>query len=173
MHTEPPKVLKDDEGVIKARWNNTPLRRILSRQLDAARAGAQGDPASTAGECEVERLVGRRARCNNIPLRCVRSGRMCTTSTCHAKIDDYVVLRCEAAVSDDIERDRETELVSRSNTPLRRVLERQVGTQAVVRRGDAEEERADSVVDSGSPTGLRSVRGDSGVVVELERDAWV
>ncbi|KAG9198574.1 hypothetical protein G6514_009815 [Epicoccum nigrum] len=139
------KISRESPGVIQRRYNNTPLRRILSRQTVSR--------PTTDGYCSTHRSRGydsespetRKARYNNTPLRRILSHQ---TSAKHS-IETY------ASPPASTPRSTESPLVPRSNTPLRRILARQTSivsdTPNEEKEQDAASNRADSVISSNSP----------------------
>ena len=142
---------RESPEAIQRRYNNTPLRRILSRQTvaspntDGSRS-TQG-PRGTQGSrgSEPESLETMRARCNNTPLRRILSRQ---TSAKHS-IEAYASPPASAPHS------AASPLVPRSNTPLRRILARQTSVVSNPPNEEKEEEtasnRADSVISPNSP----------------------
>jgi hypothetical protein len=139
------EVSRESPEVIQRRYNNTPLRRILSRQTTSS-SNTDGS-RSTQGNrgYEPESLETRKARYNNTPLRRILS-RQTSTQPSFEKSDSPLASPPYSTASP---------LVLRSNTPLRRILARQASIISDPPNEDKEKDtgsnRADSVISPNSP----------------------
>jgi hypothetical protein len=142
---EAAEVSRESPEVIQRRYNNTPLRRILSRQT--ASSPSTDGSRSTQGNrgYEPESLEIRKARYNNTPLRRILS-RQTSTQRSVEKSDSPLASPPYSTASP---------LVPRSNTPLRRILARQASIISdhpnVEKEEEAASNRADSVISPNSP----------------------
>ncbi|KAJ4312566.1 hypothetical protein N0V94_007382 [Neodidymelliopsis sp. IMI 364377] len=150
LNTEPsevtPKSIEDTPEDIQARFNSTPLRRILSRQVPAEsrKTEHQSRPTPSA-KYEPEPVEVRRARYNNTPLR-----RIISRQTYPEALRNKEGL--DNAESPDALQITTLQRVPRSNTPLRRILSRQQSSPTEYEEDyDAVSTRADSVIDLDSP----------------------
>ncbi|KAF3044945.1 hypothetical protein E8E11_000278 [Didymella keratinophila] len=150
--------------VRRKRFNDTPLRRILSRQAPGAYAEEHGYtprvPAQSRFKPEPREV--RRARYNNTPLRRIVSRQTSSPpSTLPLGRTSLPATPAPAPVYDTP--------IPRNNTPLRRIISRQVSAQIVQRKEDDEvSERADSVIDPDSPVRSRTVAQTTSVVLNDE-----
>ncbi|XPT01148.1 hypothetical protein M3J09_010289 [Ascochyta lentis] len=156
VNTEPHEIVKESPESIQARYNSTPLRRILSRQASAEKGPADvSSPAVTVASYEARSPETRRASYNDTPLRRIisrqTSGHQYNT---HKSNVDRTLTTTPASA-----RNTSPMPIPRSNTPLRRILSRQVSAQAIVTKEDNElSERADSVISPTSPIRSRSTQ---------------
>jgi hypothetical protein len=142
---EAAEVSRESPEVIQRRYNNTPLRRILSRQT-AASTNTDGSRSTQGGRgYEPESLKTRKARYNNTPLRRILSRQ---TSAKHS-VETFASPPASPPYS------TASPLIPRSNTPLRRILARQTSIISDPPNEEKEEEtasnRADSVISPNSP----------------------
>ncbi|KAH6629390.1 hypothetical protein C7974DRAFT_185531 [Boeremia exigua] len=140
------EILGESPETIQARYNNTPLRRILFRQVSTEQRNGTSCQASAY---EPESLEVRKARYNNTPLRRILSRQ---ESTEHAKDTTGNIT---APTLPDVSLQASPSVpVPRSNTPLRRILSRQTTAPTSPPRSKEEDElsdRADSVISPDSP----------------------
>lgn len=158
---------RDSVESIQARYNSTPLRRILARQVSAEQREKSTSNASSTPPYEPESLEVRKARYNDTPLRRILSRQ---TSAEHPKETT------SSNVSSSISSQRSVStIVPRSNTPLRRILSRQASAQTILTRQKDDDElsdRADSVISPDSPILSRPVSQPS-VLVELTSESRI
>ncbi|KAF3048417.1 hypothetical protein E8E12_011785 [Didymella heteroderae] len=142
VYTETPDTVREPPEVRRARYNSTPLRRILSRQTSTSHGTENlSAPAHTHSPAEAPSVV--KARYNNTPLR-----RILSRQTPSAPPPSALAARQSIPVS---ESPVPHAPMPRSSTPLRRILLRQVSAQAIEKEDDEISERADSVIDPESP----------------------
>lgn len=148
VNNEPQKPVREPLEVRKARYNNTPLRRILSRQASSGYSEHRTPQVPVPTQHEPEPLSVRRARYNNTPLRRILSHQASLSSSIsHARRN--ALPATQAPVANNAP-------VPRSNTPLRRILSRQASAQPGPRKEDDDvSKRADSVIDPDSPVRSR------------------
>lgn len=145
------EVERESPEIIQRRYNNTPLRRILSRQTAASpnTDGSRSTQGSRGYEPESSEI--RRARYNNTPLRRILSRQTSAQHTFETPASPPASPPHSAA----------SPLVPRSNTPLRRILARQTSNVSIPLNEGKEQEkvydRADSVISPNSP--IRSSPG--------------
>lgn len=153
VNPESPESVKETSDIIQARYNSTPLRRILSRQLPIDREHIETIQAFSVPSYEPESLEVRRARYNDTPLRRILSRQ--TSSPQHDKPRSAdLPIASESSLS--LGKTSTPTPVPRSNTPLRRILSRQSPAHPQPKEDtDLPPERADSVIDPDSPTRAR------------------
>ncbi|KAF1926959.1 uncharacterized protein M421DRAFT_6521 [Didymella exigua CBS 183.55] len=151
VNNDTPETNREPLQVRKARYNNTPLRRILSCQASPGRWDAERphDPMRACNE--PESLEVRKARFNDTPLR-----RIVSRQTCSNTVKTPEAIGARPTPPPSVPRSQSSTPVPRSNTPLRRILSRQVSTRIIPPKEDQLSERADSVIDPGSPVRSRS-----------------
>lgn len=130
--------------VIRRRYNDTPLRRILSRQASAG-SKVDGPHRTSAPVHHVpESLEVRRKRYNNTPLR-----RIFFRQTPSEHPNESVV--ATLPLSSPLQTTASMP-IPRSNTPLRRILNRQTSTPTLSQdKPSPPPSRADSVISPSSP----------------------
>lgn len=142
------EIAKESPEAIKARYNDTPLRRILSRQVSVMGKEARPHDASGRVQPAREPVEVRKRRYNNTPLRRILSGQ--------ATLERPREPAANIVASPSLYTVHTTPStpVPRSNTPLRRILTRQVSAHSVTLKEEDDElsDRADSVISLASPT---------------------
>ncbi|KAF2998848.1 hypothetical protein E8E13_003266 [Curvularia kusanoi] len=153
----PPSVFeelrREPAEVIQRRYNDTPLRRILSRQSPAS-SSSSGSSAASSSLPSSEPPEIRKKRFNNTPLRRILSRQTTASSSVHTTAETPLSPTAVASMVP----------VPRSNTPLRRILERQTSHSIAEpvqednerKTKEEEDDRADSVIDPASPNPSRS-----------------
>ncbi|KAF2623295.1 hypothetical protein BU25DRAFT_181881 [Macroventuria anomochaeta] len=150
VNTEAQEIVREPLEVRRARFNSTPLRRILSRQVSTETKRDVSSSASLSKSYEPEPLEVRKARYNNTPLRRIVSRQASSEQAQSTETSDD---RSNSPVSS---RSYVPTPVPRSNTPLRRILSRQASVQTAPQKDDDSVfERADSVIDAESPVRSR------------------
>jgi hypothetical protein len=141
-----PKSIKDTPEAIQARFNSTPLRRILSRPVPAdSRKTEQPSRPIPSAKYEPEPMEVRRARYNNTPLRRIISRQTYPEALINKEELDNTESSDPLPVTTP-------QRVLRSNTPLRRILSRQQSSPMEYEKDyDAVSTRADSFIDPDSP----------------------
>ncbi|KAJ4987046.1 hypothetical protein SVAN01_07462 [Stagonosporopsis vannaccii] len=159
VNSEVLEVPRESAEAIRARYNSTPLRRILARQTSTEQRSVPFRNTSTAPRYEPEALEVRKARYNNTPLRRILSHQTCV---------DYSIDTSSSTIPSPVTPQRSVSTpVPRSNTPLRRILSRQTSTQTIPTRQKDEDElsdRADSVVSPDSPILSKTPRQPSALI---------
>ena len=157
----PNNIVSDREPleVRRERYNDTPLRRILSRQASGAYAEEHGHPPHVPNASfEAEPQEVRRARYNNTPLRRIVSRQIPSSPSSSSSSRTFLPPSICTSTP-----------VPRSNTPLRRILSRQVSAQTVPQKEDDDAcERADSVIDPDSPVRSRTTAQTTSVILNGE-----
>jgi hypothetical protein len=153
VNTEVLESTWESPETIQARYNSTPLRRILNRQISGEKRTGVLNSAATTARYEPESLEIRKRRFNNTPLRRIVSRQSSgepqedNTATSQVSSQSYV-----------------STPVPRSNTPLRRILSRQTSSYTTLKKEDDEvSSRADSVIDPESPIRSRTTQSTATV----------
>lgn len=159
VNAEMPETVKESPETRRARYNNTPLRRILSRQTAAGSRDQKSPETLAHAQYEREPLEVRKARYNNTPLRRIVSHQ--TSST---------LAGAQPTAPPKTPQQLPPAPVPRSNTPLRRILSRQTSAQTVSAKenDDDSSERADSVIDPDSPIRSRTAAPSTSLVLNDE-----
>lgn len=160
---------RESAATIQARYNSTPLRRILARQASAEQSSTPSRSALATPRYEPESLEVRKARYNDTPLRRILSRQ---TSAEHFKETTSSTAPSPSPVSP--QRSIST-AVPRSNTPLRRILSRQSSSQTPPPRQKDDDElsdRADSVISPDSPI-LSKATHQPSALIELTPEARI
>lgn len=172
VNNETQETVKEPLEARKARYNNTPQRRILSRQACSGHKEHQTSHAPVHIHHEPEPLSVRRVRYNNTPLRRILSHQTSLSILISPASWDPLPAT-EAPVANNAP-------LPRSNTPLRRIISRQASAQPVQRKEDDYVcERADSVIDPDSPVRSRTTVAQARIpwrnearIRAYEEDLW-
>jgi hypothetical protein len=102
VNTETPDTIKGSPKVRRARYNTTPLRRILARQAPSMHTEGHGQASQvlTRTNHKPESLSVRRARFNNTPLRRIVT-RQVAALPVPRKEDDNVSERADSVIDPD------------------------------------------------------------------------
>lgn len=148
VNTDVQEVARESPETIQARYNSTPLRRILSRQVSAEKRAHELSDTFTPTRYEPEPLEVRKARYNSTPLRRILSRQTTAES---APVDALSPI--ESLPSTAFSQPYTPTPVPRSDTPLRRILSRQTSASTTTEKDNGRHSnRADSVIDPDSPT---------------------